>query len=150
MIDLTKLNEIATIDEKWLQEATQRRDNRNWQSHSKKIASRILVTLRERQMKQLQLAEAIGVSAQQINKIVKGNENLTLETIAKLENALNISLLFVENEKTYIIKQSYERKQYIYIPVFVSKSDKIAVKQAFNKEWQFDYCKPDKNFQYEC
>jgi ribosome-binding protein aMBF1 (putative translation factor) len=33
------------------------------------------------------------VSPQQINKIVKGQENLTLETISKLEIALNIQLI---------------------------------------------------------
>lgn len=93
MADLNKLNKVAIKDEKWLQEAKNRQINKDWQDHSVKIAAKILTSLREKNMKQYQLAEIIGVSAQQVNKIVKGKENLTLETIAKLENALSINLI---------------------------------------------------------
>jgi len=41
------------------------------------------------------LADKMEVSAQYINKIVKGSENLSLETISKLENALGIQLIEV-------------------------------------------------------
>ena len=91
--DLNKLNKVAVKDEKWLQEAKNRQINKDWQDHSVKIAAKILTSLQEKNMKQYQLAEIIGVSAQQVNKIVKGKENLTLETIAKLENALSINLI---------------------------------------------------------
>jgi len=37
----------------------------------------------------------MGVTPQYINKIVKGKENLTLETIAKIEKALGITLIEV-------------------------------------------------------
>jgi transcriptional regulator with XRE-family HTH domain len=46
-------------------------------------------------MSQKELAERIGVSPQQVSKIVKGNENLTLETISKLEAALGVPLIEV-------------------------------------------------------
>jgi transcriptional regulator with XRE-family HTH domain len=49
--------------------------------------------LKQKGWSQKQLAENMKVSAQQINKIVKGKENLTLETISKLENALGIVLI---------------------------------------------------------
>lgn len=94
MIDLRKLNEISTEDEQWLNEATERQKNKDWLSHSRKIAVKILMTIREKGIKQYELAEMIGVSAQQVNKIVKGKENLTLETISKLENALGTNLIF--------------------------------------------------------
>ena len=35
----------------------------------------------------------MNVSAQQINKIIKGQQNLTFETVGKLEDALGISLM---------------------------------------------------------
>ena len=35
----------------------------------------------------------MNVSAQQINKIVRGKQNLTFETVGKLETALGISLI---------------------------------------------------------
>jgi plasmid maintenance system antidote protein VapI len=44
-------------------------------------------------MSQKDLATKTGVSPQQVSKLLKGNENLTLETIAKLEAALGVVLL---------------------------------------------------------
>jgi antitoxin component HigA of HigAB toxin-antitoxin module len=89
-------------DEKstWLEEAKARQKNRAWLKHSQKIAIKLLSTLRENKKNkvgitnQKQLAEVLGVSPQQINKIVKGSENLTLETISKLEQALKVELIF--------------------------------------------------------
>ncbi len=37
----------------------------------------------------------MGVTPQYINKVVKGRENLSLETISKIEKALEISLVEV-------------------------------------------------------
>ena len=62
MADLNKLNKIASTDTKWQAEAKQRRENRNWQKHSQKIAIKILRALREQKIKQNQLAAMIGVS----------------------------------------------------------------------------------------
>lgn len=50
-------------------------------------------TIREINLSQKELAEKLGVSPQQVSKILKGQENLTLETIDKLEKVLNISLM---------------------------------------------------------
>jgi transcriptional regulator with XRE-family HTH domain len=44
-------------------------------------------------MTQKALAENIGVSPQYINKVLNGQENLSLQTIAKLSDALNIELI---------------------------------------------------------
>jgi ribosome-binding protein aMBF1 (putative translation factor) len=79
----------------WLEEARYRRDNRDWLRKSQLIAIRLLLTLKERGMQQKELAEQLGVSPQQVSKIVKGKENLTLETISRLESVLGISLFEV-------------------------------------------------------
>ena len=112
MANLNKLNKLASNSSKWKEEAQKRKENRDWQKHSQKIAIKVLKVIREKGIKQKQLAEMIGVSAQQINKIVKGSENLTLMTIAKIENALNIELLFTKNESVII------QKEYIPQPVY--------------------------------
>ena len=52
-------------------------------------------TLRAKNVSQKELAEKIGVSPQQVSKILRGNENLTLETIAKLEAALGVVLFVI-------------------------------------------------------
>ncbi len=81
----------------WLDDAKYRIENERWLKHSQAIALRILRTLRAKNISQKELAEKIGVSPQHVNKIVKGRENLTLETISKLEAALEISLLMVSS-----------------------------------------------------
>jgi ribosome-binding protein aMBF1 (putative translation factor) len=81
----------------WLEKAKQRKENRAWMDRSSQIAVRILRAIREQKpangMTQAKLAEEMGVSAQYINKVVKGKENLTLETIAKIEQVLGIILI---------------------------------------------------------
>ena len=49
----------------------------------------------------------MGVSAQYINKIVKGSENLSLETISKIERALNIRLIEVPGFSSFKDDESF-------------------------------------------
>ena len=77
----------------WKAKAKYRRDNREWLKKSASIAVRVLDALKVQDISQKELAERMKVSPQQINKIVKGQENLTLETISKLEVALGIQII---------------------------------------------------------
>lgn len=77
----------------WKDEAMWRRENRDWLKISGRIAIRVLSTLKRLELSQKELADQMGVSAQHISKIVKGQENLSLQTIAKLEKALGITLV---------------------------------------------------------
>ena len=67
--------------------------NRSRLRASQDIALKVLNKLDELGWKQKDLASKMDVSAQQITKIVSGKENLTLETIVKLEKVLGISIL---------------------------------------------------------
>lgn len=64
---------------------------------SKKIAIRILARLNFLKWTQKDLAEKINVSAQQVNKWVRGNENFTLETLVNLSEALGVDLIQVSS-----------------------------------------------------
>jgi antitoxin component HigA of HigAB toxin-antitoxin module len=88
----------------WIKNAQHRRENKKWLEYSFQIAIKVLAAIDATPgMTQKQLAELIGVSPQYISKILKGQENLTLETISKLENALSISLLsFAEPEIEHV------------------------------------------------
>ncbi|HVI47612.1 MAG TPA: helix-turn-helix transcriptional regulator [Chitinophaga sp.] len=89
-----KLSEIASgTDAEWLNEAKYRRENREWLRKSAIIAIKVLAALRAQGLTQKDLAEKMNVSPQQISKIVKGHENLTLETITHLEKALGIQIM---------------------------------------------------------
>ncbi len=81
----------------WLEKARARQENKAWRRRSFQIAVRILREIRAQKpvngMTQKVLAEAMGVTPQYINKVVKGKENLTLETISKIEAVLGIRLI---------------------------------------------------------
>jgi len=96
---------VEDHDETVLKAIAERRANRAWLKKSQAIALKILQTLKAKGSKQKELAEAVGVSAQQVNKWVKGNENFTLETLTKLEAALGISLIEVSQESYTTKKQ---------------------------------------------
>lgn len=84
---------------KWMDDAKWRKANRDWLRKSSKIAVKVLREIRAQKaingMTQKKLAEEMGVSPQYINKVLKGKENLTLETISKLEAILGITLISV-------------------------------------------------------
>jgi transcriptional regulator with XRE-family HTH domain len=55
----------------------------------------------------------MGVTPQQVNKIVKGNQNLTLDTITKLQDILGISILISHIEhsnQSKLVYKLYEAK----------------------------------------
>lgn len=92
---LNKLNQLATNDADWKNEALWREANAAWLKVSAKIALRILSEMKRKNISQTDLAKAMMVSPQYVNKLVKGRENLSIETISKLEIALGIELLAV-------------------------------------------------------
>jgi transcriptional regulator with XRE-family HTH domain len=106
---LAKLNSIAKPADDWLVDAKFRVDNQEWLKKSHAIALKILRKLRDNKANQIipstqvQLAEQLGVSAQQVNKWVKGKENFTIDTISKLEAALSIGLFDIPKPQAEII-----------------------------------------------
>lgn len=64
----------------------------HWRTEASIIAFRILSILEQRGMTQRDLAAKMGKSPQWINKIVKGQQNLTIGTLKELEAALDIPL----------------------------------------------------------
>jgi ribosome-binding protein aMBF1 (putative translation factor) len=84
---------IAVEPSPLLKQAAWIEENDIWLERSALIALQILKRLRELAMTQKQLADLIGVSAQYINKVAQGRENLSLQTIGKIEKALGIILI---------------------------------------------------------
>ncbi len=104
-----KLDAIASSKPSgWKKKAAYRRENREWLKKSAAIAIKVLDALKAQQLSQKDLAERMGVSPQQVNKIVQGQENLTLETISNLEIALGIKII---DEKAGHRKLSLRRKK---------------------------------------
>lgn len=85
----------SRTDYKWRERAIWRKENKQWLRHSQKIAMSILNYLDKNNMNQDDLAIKWGVSQQYVSKILKGSENLSLETISKIETILNINIISI-------------------------------------------------------
>lgn len=98
MTTLEKLKQISEpAPSNWREQAQWRKDNRDWLRKSGRIAVAVLAAIdADPDMSQTLLAEKMGVTKQYISKIVKGQENLSLQTICKLESALGITLVEVQ------------------------------------------------------
>lgn len=97
---------VSEEDTKTLSELNQRAKNRAMLRESQKIALKVLRKLTELGWSQKELAKKMEVSPQQINKIVSGKENLTIETQIKLQTILDIPILasYYENAEFELLK----------------------------------------------
>lgn len=99
--------------------------------YSSSIARRILSALEEKGMSQVNLAELLDISPQQVSKIVKGHENLTLESIYNLSNALGLELITFPEYK-YSKEGFYAKNELCYAAV-ISMSDYANLKGSLNQ-----------------
>lgn len=86
---------VSKEETKTVERAKARLIKKSYSNISNLIAFEILERLNELAWKQVHLADKMGVSPQQVNKWVKGNENFTLETLVKLGEVLGIDLIQV-------------------------------------------------------
>lgn len=138
----------------------ERRASRALRKASAYIAIEVLMALDERGWSQSQLADVLGVSAQQVSKWVRGTENFTLETIVKLEGILDIKLLANEEngsefqraksirgveERVEIQRANLTEGVFCYL-FFPSRSTKEIRIQLGNKV-HYTVCQPNKRVQ---
>ncbi|OAV74066.1 transcriptional regulator, y4mF family [Bacteroidales bacterium Barb7] len=91
---INKLRQHESADKsRWRDEANFRRENKSWLRHSQFIAMLMLDKMDELGLTQKSLASQMNVSPQYIGKILKGHENLSLETLAQIEDILHINIL---------------------------------------------------------
>ncbi len=78
---------------RWRDNAQWRRDNERWLKYSRFITMKVMQAMDERSVTQSELAERMGCSQQYVSNLLKGSSNMTLETISRIEDALNIDIL---------------------------------------------------------
>ncbi len=94
--NLEKLSAMASArTEEAKMRAEKRKANRAWLKMSQDIALAIHYYLRKSGSTQKELADKLGVSTAYVTKLMRGNENLTVETICKLQDALGEELVTV-------------------------------------------------------
>ena len=78
---------------RWRENAEWRIANKSWLRYSQQIAMMMLDRMDELHMSQKQLSELMGCSQQYVSKVLKGQENLSLETLSKIERCLNRQII---------------------------------------------------------
>ena len=98
---------------RWREDAQWRRDNEYWLKYSRYITLQVMRAMDEQSVTQVELAKRMGCTQQYVSNLLKGSSNMTLETIARLENALNIDL--IKSALTYVSGYSVttSRPQYL-------------------------------------
>jgi transcriptional regulator with XRE-family HTH domain len=113
MANLNNLAELAKNNNA-LETIKNRVNNRKWLKYSQSVALIVLDELDRQNSSQKELAIKLGTSPQYINKLLKGKEKLNIETISKLETALNINILTIAEPRepkhtSKVIKIDFER-----------------------------------------
>ena len=91
---ISKLKEHQSpTPSKWRENAEWRMKDKAWLRYSQHIAMMMLDKMEELHMSQKQLSELMGCSQQYVSKVLKGQENLSLETISKIESCLNLQIM---------------------------------------------------------
>ena len=91
---ISKLNaHLGDKPSKWREKAEWRNTNKSWLRYSQRIAMMMLDKMEELGLTQKALAERMGCSQQYVSRVLKGTENLSIETISKIESALELEIL---------------------------------------------------------
>ncbi len=93
-----KLNELASDRSKEvIRKSEELERNRNWLRMSRMIALAIRYYLRKAEITQKTFADMLGVSPAYVGKLLKGNENLTLETICRIQDVIGENLVSIHS-----------------------------------------------------
>ncbi len=76
-----------------VQEVEIQQDVKNWVQYSQRIAAVMSERMSELGLTQQMLAEKMNCTQQYISNVLKGRKNMSLETICKIENALDIEII---------------------------------------------------------
>lgn len=101
---------ISKTPSAWKEKAMARAAQPWLAAYSSAIARRIMARIhQDKEMNQSKLAELLGVSRQQVSKIISGQENLTLQTIWNISKVLNIELIsfpdYTYNQKSPVVRK---------------------------------------------
>ena len=86
-------NNQSATPSKWREAAEWRRKNEKWLKYARVITMKTMQAMDKQSVTQSILAKRMGCSQQYVSNLLKGNSNMTLETISRIETALNIDLI---------------------------------------------------------
>lgn len=86
-------NNQSATPSKWREAAEWRRKNEKWLKYARVITMKTMQAMDKQSVTQSILAMRMGCSQQYVSNLLKGSSNMTLETISRIETALNIDLI---------------------------------------------------------
>ncbi len=132
--NLEKLKQIAQpLPDSERQQMEYQIDNRDWLLLSARLALKIRSLMMTEGINQSELARRMGVSPAQVTKILSGQENLGLKTIAKVASALGKPLFTVDIDDTHKVSVR-EKIEFVPFPIFIkSQPVKINLSSAYSQ-----------------
>ena len=91
----------ATSPSKWREKAKWRNANKSWLRYSQRIAMMMLDKMEELGLTQKMVAERMGCSQQYVSRLLKGTENLSIETLCKIEDTLDLEIIIPQKNENY-------------------------------------------------
>ena len=82
----------SSTESEWQKNVEWRMKNKSWLCHSQRIAMMMLDQMEKLNINKEQLSKLLDSTQEYVSKILKGQENLTLETMAKIEQCLKIQI----------------------------------------------------------
>ena len=82
----------SSTPSKWREKTEWRMKNKLWLYYSQHIAMMMLDQMEKLNINKEQLSKLLDCTQEYVSKILKGQENLTLETMAKIEQCLKIQI----------------------------------------------------------
>ena len=76
-----------------VQKVKMQQNKKEWLRYSQGIAAIMSKRMAELGLTQRKLAEKMDCTQQYISNVLKGKKNMSLETICKIENALNVDII---------------------------------------------------------
>jgi len=98
---------LSSTPSTWRGDAQWRKDNERWLRYSRNITVKVMKAMDRQSITQTVLAQRMGCTQQYVSNILKGNSNMTLETISRIEDALNIDLI----QSLLCLVDGYAQKQ---------------------------------------
>ena len=133
-----KLSSLArSRSESAKERARQRRENREWLRLSQEIGLCIHHYLRKKEMSQKEFAERLNVSPVYVGKLLRGGENLTLETICKLQRVIG---------ETFVsIATPYVTRMVVSMSIPTAMSDNTVHSEIYSRQINTEYILAETN-----
>ncbi len=124
----------SPIEEKWREVVEFRKANSGWLNLSADIALKVMDEMDKQGIKGTELASRLGVSPQQVSKILKGRENLKLETIAKLNQALGVKIFVIPSENEIVVKNDMKSLMKMLATEMMKQHFKMKLQEVSQKK----------------